>query len=71
MTDKIRVVVEGFTTMTQAEAFADWYGGAGEQDASFWFEARKEEGEIDVDWMGTDGPLVKEDNDIIMKIKPQ
>lgn len=44
----------GFKTKAQAEAFRDWYSGQGEQDATVWFECRKEEGEIDVDFMPVD-----------------
>ncbi len=51
---KVQVVVTGFRTEAQAKAFIEWYEGQGEQDAGVWFECRKEEGEIDVDWMGVD-----------------
>lgn len=51
---QFQVVVTGFHTEAQAKAFIQWYEGQGEQDAAIWFECRKEEGEIDVDWMGVD-----------------
>ena len=36
-----RLVIEGFNTKTEAEAFYAWYEGAGEQDACVWFEGQK------------------------------
>lgn len=46
--------IGGFKTPEQAEAFISWYEGQGEQDAQIWFECRKDEGEIDVDFMPVD-----------------
>lgn len=66
-----RLIIEGFNTKAEAQAFADWYEGAGEQDAANWFEARKEEGVIDVDWMGNVGTVQEDGNDLIMTVKPQ
>lgn len=43
--------IDGFKTKAQAEAFVKWYEGQGEQDANIWFECRKAEGKIDVDFM--------------------
>ena len=49
-----KVELTGFKTKAQAEAFVDWYGGAGEQDAAVWFE---EADDLDgVTFMGTTGP---------------
>lgn len=48
------LLIKGFKTKAQAEAFIDWYEGQGEQDACIWFECRKDEGEIDVDFMPVD-----------------
>ncbi len=48
------ILIRGFKTKAQAEAFYSWYEGQGEQDACIWFECRKEEGDIDVDSMLTD-----------------
>lgn len=42
----IKLVIDGFNTISEAKAFVDWYEGQGEQDASIWFECRKDEGEI-------------------------
>ncbi|MDB4311958.1 hypothetical protein N9937_00870 [bacterium] len=46
MTDKIKVEITGFNTIAEAEEFCSWYSGQGEQDASMWFECRKDEGRI-------------------------
>ena len=58
--------IDGFKTKEQAEAFINWYDGQGEQDASVWFECRKQDGEIDVDFMPVDTaktfPLVWKEN---------
>lgn len=35
------VIIEGFKTREQAEAFINWYEGQGEQDIIPWFEDRK------------------------------
>ena len=42
-----KVVVTGFKTQAEADAFIGWYEGQGEQDACIWFECRKDEGEIE------------------------
>lgn len=34
----ITVTFKGFKTLEQAEAFANWYSGSGEQQASEWME---------------------------------
>lgn len=44
----MKLVISGFKTKAQVEAFWDWYSGQGEQDSRIWFECRKDEGEIDV-----------------------
>lgn len=46
-----KIMIEGFKTKAQAEAFIKWYEGQGEQDACIWFECRKQEGKLDVDSM--------------------
>jgi len=48
------LTIKGFKTEAQVKAFAEWYSSQGEQDASIWFECRKEEGEIDVEYMNVD-----------------
>jgi len=48
------LIIRGFNTKAEVEAFSDWYGGQGEQDAYIWFECRKDEGEIDVKSMNVD-----------------
>lgn len=54
MEKDITLEIKGFKTIAQAKAFIDWYEGQGEQDACIWFECRKDEGEIDVDFMPVD-----------------
>ncbi len=48
------LLIKGCKAQAQVQAFCDWYEGQGEQDASVWFECRKDEGEIDVDTMHVD-----------------
>ena len=50
-----KVEFSGFKTREQAQAFVDWYSGAGEQDAATWFECRVDEGELDANFMPTKG----------------
>jgi hypothetical protein len=66
-----KLVIEGFKTKAQVQAFADWYSGQGEQDAYVWFECRKDAGEIDVDSMNTEGSPSWKGDSLFMKIKPQ
>lgn len=46
--------ITGFKTKEQANEFASWYEGQGEQDAQVWFEIAKEKCRIDVDFMPVD-----------------
>ena len=48
------VTVKGFKTRDEAIEFMQWYSGAGEQDAAYWFECRKEEGKDVRDFLYTD-----------------
>lgn len=48
------VKLNGFNTQAEAQAFLDWYGGQGEQDAGTWFECRVDEGEIQTTFMPLD-----------------
>ena len=50
----ISVLVTGFNTKAEAEAFIEWYEGQGEQNAAVWLEARTAEGEIDTSFMPVD-----------------
>lgn len=43
---EIKVTVKGFNDLAEAKEFCNWYSGSGEQDSSYWFECRKEEGVI-------------------------
>ena len=49
-----KLLIEGFNTKAEVEAFISWYAGEGEQDSSIWFECRQDEGEIEIDHMHTD-----------------
>ena len=49
-----KVVVTGFKTQAEADAFIGWYEGQGEQDACIWLECRKQEGKIETDFMPVD-----------------
>lgn len=48
------LLIKGFNTKEEALAFAKWYEGQGEQDAATWFECRKQEGSIKIDFMPVD-----------------
>ena len=71
--DMFSIKVEGFKTEAQAKAFIEWYEGQGEQSAAIWFEERKREGEIDVDFMPVDCkktyPIVFNNNEAKMVLK--
>lgn len=40
---KHKVVFDGFETLEQAKAFADWYSGSGEQESGYWLEVNTED----------------------------
>ncbi len=67
------LLLKGFKTKEQVKAFIDWYEGQGEQDACAWFECRKSEGEIDVDFMPVDvrEKYKWEDNTLVAHLKIQ
>jgi len=44
MSKDFTVHIHGFKSLEEAEEFCQWYSGQGEQDASIWFECRKDEG---------------------------
>jgi hypothetical protein len=69
--DNFELRIKGFKSKVQVEAFISWYEGQGEQDASVWFECRKEEGDIDVDSMPVDVsiPLVWNENTLTAHLK--
>lgn len=54
MNNEYKLTLKGFKTKEQVKAFIDWYAGQGEQDASYWFGARMDDGEIDIDNMPID-----------------
>ena len=67
------LLITGFKTKAQVKAFYDWYEGQGEQNAPYWFECRKQEGEIDVETMYVDlsKPQKWNGDTLEMKIKPK
>lgn len=68
------IVITGFKTKKQAEAFIHWYEGQGEQDSSVWFEDEKIRGNINVTTMNVDCsktyPLIWNDNTTTMVVQP-
>ena len=64
------VNVTGFKTKEQAEQFMAWYSAQGEQDATVWFECRKDEGKLDVEFMPTKSFTGWKDNTIGMELDP-
>lgn len=63
--------ITGFKTKKQAEQFRDWYSGQGEQDAAIWFECRKSEGNLDVEYMHTKSFSDWNNDTLGMEIEPQ
>jgi len=67
-----KLLIEGFKTKAQVEAFVDWYEGQGEQNAVDWFMCRKQEGKIDVSSMSIVLQKNKWNGDTLaMKVDPQ
>lgn len=64
-----KINVTGFKTKAQAEEFISWYEGQGEQDAAIWFECRKDEGVLDVDFMPVESITSWNGDSIEMKLK--
>jgi hypothetical protein len=48
------LMITGFRTQAEVDAFISWYEGQGEQDAAVWFEYRQKEGEVECCSMDTD-----------------
>lgn len=65
----IKVVVEGFNTIAEANEFCNWYEGQGEQDASIWFECRKDEGKIPSRFMPSQSTKRVDDETIVMNLE--
>ena len=45
------LTIKGFKNKAQVKAFAEWYEGQGEQDASMWFGEMLSDGELDITFM--------------------
>jgi hypothetical protein len=60
----------GFKTQAEAETFAKWYEGQGEQDAAVWFECCKDDGIINTDFMPVDvhTPFEWDDDTLVVKL---
>lgn len=56
--------------MAQVKAFSDWYDGQGEQDSAMWFECRKDEGEIDCDFISHNGIIEETDTSLTIRVQP-
>ena len=70
------LMITGFRTQKEVDAFVDWYEGQGEQDADIWFECRQAEGDIECDSMHTDmskdhWPPKRDGEATIIRVKPR
>jgi hypothetical protein len=61
-----RLIITGFNTQAEVDAFTGWYEGAGEQDASMWFEERKHDGDIDVSYMNSESVSTDGDDTVMI-----
>ena len=61
-----QVTFKGFKTQKQAEEFAYWYSGAGEQDVSLWLEEH-----TDISSAYTKEIKIKENGNVIITIDPK
>ena len=68
--EEFTLIIKGFTSKAQLKAFSDWYSGQGEQDAAYWFESMKDEGELDCSFMSHEGDIAETDNSLTIQIKP-
>lgn len=65
MAGKFKVIFDGFETLEQAQAFANWYGHSGEQDSSVWMEEHS-----DLDFVGANESFADEETrEIILPLK--
>lgn len=67
---EITVTIKGFRNIDEAKEFANWYSGQGEQDITFWLEARKAAGRLDCEWMGVKN-IESSDNTVIINLDIQ
>lgn len=70
---KHKVVFDGFETLEQAKAFADWYSGSGEQCSGDWLDVNTEDiNGAYVDFnkvVENKGYKVDENNNVIVPLK--
>jgi hypothetical protein len=64
--EKFNVVFEGFDTLEQADAFVDWYEGAGEQYSDLWLS---EATDLDAALVNVHLPTKYQDNNVICPLK--
>lgn len=65
MEKEYQVTFKGFKTSKQAEEFAMWYAGSGEQDVCLWLEEH-----TDITSANTKSVKIKENGNIIVEINP-
>lgn len=67
---KIRVIFDGFDTVEQAKAFADWYEGSAEQDTA-WLEEHSDlsMAAVDMDRYHKQGGFGNNNGDIVVPLK--
>jgi len=63
-----KLIIEGFNSIVEAKAFADWYEGSGEQSIPDWLEELCHEGEISVSNMSARSVRTIGDN-IVMTLE--
>jgi len=61
-----QVTFKGFKTSQQANAFAEWYSGSGEQAVGDWLEEHS-----DICSANTKSIKIKENGNIIVEINPK
>lgn len=73
MSNKYKVVFDGFETLEQAKAFADWYCGSGEQDSGDSLDVNTEDingAYVDCSKVAENkGYKVDENNNLIVPLK--
>lgn len=67
--EDISVTIKGFNKIEEAKEFCSWYSGQGEQDASIWFECRKDEGLIKVSSMNELSTSLTSNSNVEMILK--
>jgi hypothetical protein len=66
--NEFKLEITGFSSLAEAEAFAQWYSGQGEQNSSIWFGCIKDEGEIEHSTMNCKS-ITTENNTVKMQLE--